>query len=121
MADACTTMCLLLCPQVLSWFIDRYLHVMNKARFIMPKHGVDSASGMSTLDVQRAKMAGKIPGRLNRRLEIVWVVSRGSIVAVARTTSRSTCSATTRRAGRSCSRCYRGTAPSEARGAPVNL
>ena len=65
MADACTTMCLLLCPQVLSWFIDRYIHVMNKARFIMPKHGVDSASGMSMLDVQRAKMAGKIPGRLN--------------------------------------------------------
>ena len=51
--------------QVLSWFVDRYLHAMSKARFIMPKHGVDGIHGMSTLDVQRAKMVGKIEGRLN--------------------------------------------------------
>ena len=51
--------------QLLSWFIDRYLHTMNKARFIMPKHGVEGVHGMSTLDVQRAKLVGKIPGRLN--------------------------------------------------------
>ena len=51
--------------QVLSWFIDRYLHVQSKTRFIMPKHGPDGIHGLSTLDVQRAKMVGKIPGRLN--------------------------------------------------------
>ena len=51
--------------QVLSWFVDRYLHVRNKARYIMPKHGPEGVHGMSTLDVQRAKMVGKIPGRLN--------------------------------------------------------
>lgn len=31
----------------------------------MPKHGADGMHGMSTLDVQRAKMVGTIPGRLN--------------------------------------------------------
>jgi hypothetical protein len=51
--------------QVASWFVDRYLHIQSKARYIMPKHGVEGVHGMSTLDVQRAKMVGTIPGRLN--------------------------------------------------------
>jgi hypothetical protein len=49
----------------MSWFVDRYLHVKSKARYIMPKHGKDGVHGMSTLDVQRQKMVGNIPGRLN--------------------------------------------------------
>jgi hypothetical protein len=65
--------------QVISWFVDRYIHIRSKARFIMPKHGTEGVHGLSTLDVQRAKMVGKIPGRLNpdRAGGLSRVVRRG--------------------------------------------
>lgn len=50
---------------VIAWAVDRYLNAVNKSRFVVPKHGVEGIHGMSTLDVQRQKLVGKIPGRLN--------------------------------------------------------